>query len=134
MYLDFDVRWGLAHWWSPHITSLESVLDWVFPSQPPYPTSGESGLYVLLSAYKVYIKDPLLLTEGARCSSVVTAFAHVPMGRHGRPIELFLVPASAPHGMCYTVCGMVHIKEPLLLIRKSSLAHVVTSAVFLSLF
>ena len=25
------------------------------------------------------------------------------------------------HGMCYPVCGMVHIKEPLLLIRKSSL-------------
>ena len=24
-------------------------------------------------------------------------------------------------GMCYTVCGMVHIKEPLLLIDKSSL-------------
>ena len=24
------------------------------------------------------------------------------------------------HGMCYPVCGMVHIKEPLLLIRKSN--------------
>ena len=24
-------------------------------------------------------------------------------------------------GMCYSVCGMVHIKEPLLLIDKSSL-------------
>ena len=24
------------------------------------------------------------------------------------------------HGMCYPVCGMVHIKEPLLLIEKSS--------------
>ena len=24
------------------------------------------------------------------------------------------------HGMCYTVCGMVHIKEPLLLIDKNS--------------
>ena len=41
---------------------------------------------------------------------------------HGGPIELFLVPASAPrHGMCNPVCGMVHIKEPLLLIGKSSL-------------
>ena len=42
----------------------------------------------------------------------------------GGPIELFLVPASAPRlvikgrGMCYPVCGMVHIKEPLLLIDK----------------
>ena len=39
--------------------------------------------------------------EGARCSSVVRAFAHGAMGRRidpswGGPIELFLVPASAP--------------------------------------
>ena len=59
------------------------------------------------------------------------AFAHGAMGRRidpswGGPIELFLVPASVPHwcnkdrGMCYPVCGMVHIKEPLLLIGMSS--------------
>ena len=40
-------------------------------------------------------------TQGARCSSVVRAFAHGAMGRRidpswGEPIELFLVPASAP--------------------------------------
>ena len=38
---------------------------------------------------------------GARCSSVVRAFAHGAMGRQidpswGGPIELFLVPASGP--------------------------------------
>ena len=63
----------------------------------------------------------------ARCSSVVRAFAHGAMGRridpsYGEPIELFLVRASNKGcGMCYPVCGMVHIKEPLLLIGKSSL-------------
>ena len=41
-----------------------------------------------------------LCTYGARCSSVVRAFAHGAMGRRidpswGGPIELFLVPASA---------------------------------------
>ena len=40
--------------------------------------------------------------QGARCSSVVRAFAHGAMGRRidpswGGPIELFLVPASAPY-------------------------------------
>ena len=40
-------------------------------------------------------------SQGARCSSVVRAFAHGAMGRRidpswGGPIELFLVPASAP--------------------------------------
>ena len=33
-------------------------------------------------------------------------------------------------GMCYTVCWIMHIKEPLLLIGKSS--YVVAAAVFLS--
>ena len=70
---------------------------------------------------------------GARCSSVVRAFAHGAMGRRidpswGGPIELFLVQASALrlvqqrcNCMYYPVCGMMHIKEPLLLIGKSSL-------------
>ena len=43
---------------------------------------------------------------------------------HGGPIELFLVLASAlrvAKAVCYPVSGMMHIKEPLLLIRKSSL-------------
>ena len=42
-----------------------------------------------------------LFIYGARCSSVVRAFARGAMGRRidpswGEPIELFLVPASAP--------------------------------------
>ena len=42
-----------------------------------------------------------VIGAGARCSSVVRAFAHGAMGRRidpswGGPIELFLVPASAP--------------------------------------
>ena len=43
----------------------------------------------------------VLIKAGARCSSVVRAFAHGAMGHRidpswGGPIELFLVPASAP--------------------------------------
>ena len=38
---------------------------------------------------------------------------------HGGPIELLLVPASAPR-LEYPVLGMVRIKELLLLIGKSS--------------
>ena len=72
--------------------------------------------------------------SGARCSSVVRAFAHGAMGRRidpswGEPIELFLVPGQCSRTgvtkavVCaiLPVCGMVHIKEPLLLIAKSSL-------------
>ena len=48
---------------------------------------------------------------------------HVP---HGEPMDVFHVPAvlydwcNKGRGVCYPVCGMVHIKEPLLLIGKSS--------------
>ena len=66
---------------------------------------------------------------------MVRAFAHGAMGRQidpswGGPIEPFLIPASVldwcnkGYGMCYPVCGMVQIKEPLLLIGKNSLCGV----------
>ena len=64
-----------------------------------------------------------LLLGAGRSSEV----EHSLMGRRidpswGGPIELFLVPASNKvRGMSYPVCGMVHIREPLLLIDKSSL-------------
>ena len=67
----------------------------------------------------------MLSIPGARCSSVVRAFACGAMVRRidpswGGPIELFLDWCNEGRGMCYPVCGMVHIKEPLLLIGKSS--------------
>ena len=47
------------------------------------------------------VRERLRNIRGARCSSVVRAFAHGAMGRWidpswGGPIELFLVSASAP--------------------------------------
>ena len=68
---------------------------------------------------------------GVRCSFVVRAFTHGVMGRgsilHGvDPLSYFSFQpvlhdwCDKGHGMCYPVCGMVHIKEPLLLIGKSS--------------
>ena len=48
-----------------------------------------------------YLTELAFSLDGARCSSMVRAFAHGAMGRRinpswGGPIELFLVPASAP--------------------------------------
>ena len=58
---------------------------------------------------------------------MVRAFAHGAICRRidpswGGPIEIFLVPASGltKAVVCIIVCGMMHIKEPLLLIGKSS--------------
>ena len=65
---------------------------------------------------------------------MVRAFAHGAMGRRIDPSWVCVNPLSYfsfqpvlhdwcnnDHGMCYPVCGMVHIKEPLLVIGKSSL-------------
>ena len=63
---------------------------------------------------------------------MVRAFAHGAMGRWIDPswVDPLSYISFQPvlhdwcnkrRGMCYTVCGMVHIKEPLLLIDKSSL-------------
>ena len=51
-------------------------------------------------SYVVVAKQPTSFVFGARCSSVVRAFAHGAMGRRidpswSGPFELFLVPASA---------------------------------------
>ena len=63
---------------------------------------------------------------------MVRAFAHGAIGRRidpswGDPLSYFSFQpvlhdwCNKGRGMCYPVCGMVHIKEPLLLIDKSSL-------------
>ena len=89
------------------------------------------SLCVELSQNRPFIHS--FIDWGARCSSVVRAFAHGAMGRRidpswGEPTELYFSFQPVLHdwcnkgrGMCYPVCGMVHMKEPLLLIGKSSL-------------
>ena len=57
---------------------------------------------------------------------MVRAFAHGAMGRRidpswGGPMSYILLKPVLTTGMCYPVCGVMHIKEPLLLIGKSSL-------------
>ena len=50
---------------------------------------------------------------------MVRAFAHGAMGCRIDPSWVHDW-CNKGRGMCYPVCGMVHIKEPLLLIGKSS--------------
>ena len=73
---------------------------------------------------------------GERCSSVVRAFTHGAMGLRidpswgggvcVDPLSYFSFQpvlhdwCNKGCGICYPVCGMVHVKEPLLLIGKSS--------------
>ena len=63
---------------------------------------GGGGGWGLITEYVVMFKHfKVSGITGARCSSVVRAFAHGAMGRRidpswGGPMDLFLVPASAP--------------------------------------
>ena len=59
---------------------------------------------------------------------MVRAIAHGTMGRRlVDPLSYFSFQpvlhdwSNKGHGMCYPICGMMHIEEPLLLIGKSSL-------------
>ena len=70
-----------------------------------------------------------LSAHGAKCSSVVRAFAHGTMDRRIDPSwwTHWAISCSSQCSMtdirpdmCYPVCGMVDIKDPLLLIGKSS--------------
>ena len=74
---------------------------------------------------KRFEDDNELITAGARCSSVVQwvvgSILYVV-----DPLSYFSFQpvlhdwCNKGRGMCYPVCGMMHIKEPLLLIGKSS--------------
>ena len=60
-----------------------------------------SAQTIYMDCFNLHDQAMALILGGARCSSVVRAFAHGAMGRRidpswGGPIELFLVPASAP--------------------------------------
>ena len=62
-----------------------------------------------------------LIIKGAGCSSEVERSLMV-RGSSDRSFMPVLHDwCNKGRGMCYPVCGMVHIKEPLLLIDKSSL-------------
>ena len=51
------------------------------------------------------------------------AYVIIQYPKYTNPLSYFLFHdwCNKGRGMCYPVCGMVHIKEPLLLIDKSSL-------------
>ena len=99
------------------------------------PWSDSTGFSLILSGLLLYIQHDITINKmhsvcykGARCSSVVRAFAHGAMGHRINPSLGYFSFQPVPHdwcnkgcGMCYPVCGMMHIKEPLLLIEKSSL-------------
>ena len=108
-----------------HITKLKmsASLNKTFPSS-------FFLLFFYCINFVIYTRT-LIRFRGARCSSVVRAFVHGAMGRRIDPswwthwaISRFQPVlhdwCNKGCGMCYPVCVMVHIKEPLLLIRKSS--------------
>ena len=71
--------------------------------------------------YWYLIKCLVSIIKGARCISEVRAFAHGAMGYRIDP-SWWTHWAISHSSQCSTtgVCGMVHIKDPLLLIGKSS--------------
>ena len=82
--------------------------------------------YFLWDYWVIGLLPQAVLLYGARCSFVIRAFAHDAMGLRIDPSWWFhsVISRSSQfnkcRGMCYPLCGMMYIKEPLLLIGKSS--------------
>ena len=91
---------------------------WAISRSSQCSTTGVSCLWVM------HIKDPLLLIrKSSPCGSSRFSFSIL----HGvDPLSYFSFQpmlhdwCNKGCGMCYPVCGVMHIKYPLLLIRKSS--------------
>ena len=87
------------------------------------------GFFLIQNYFRAYIictwcdgsSDRSPMVGPLSCSSVVRAFVHGAMGHRIDPtLNYFSYWCNKHCGMCYPVCGMMHIKEPLLLIGKSS--------------
>ena len=86
--------------------------------------------YAILTKKSTYLFTSSLhsfnICWGARCSSVVRAFAYADRSFMVDPLSYFAFQpelhdwCNKGRGMCYPVYGMMYIKEPLLLIEKSS--------------
>ena len=113
-------------WFSTIAYHLEGPVFLIWHNRWVIVTSTNQSLSICKMLKKINHIVRLPIFRGARCSSVVRAFAHGAMGHRIDPIELFSFQPvlhdlyNKGCGMCYPVCGMMHIKEPLLLIRKSS--------------
>ena len=105
----------------------DQTIGWAFEERCSHYAVPRSGLLTV----EWFISNPCINTrechcclEGARCSFVVRAFAHRTMGR--RSLSYFSFHpvlhdwCNKGRGMCYPVCGVVHTKDPILLIGKSS--------------
>ena len=106
--------WGNKSYWMHRV----STVTYIHQSQP--------SLHLLLINFTSNSD-----LAGARCSSVVRASAYGAMNGRINPSrwthwaisrsnQCYTTGFNKCRGMCYHVCGMVHIKEPLLLIGECS--------------
>ena len=93
-------------------------------------TGGSLGRAIIykcdISTSSAFLQTVHYQNHGARCSTVVRTFACRAMSRRIDPLSYFSFQpepndwCNKGRGMCSPVCELMHIKEPLLLIEKSS--------------
>ena len=89
--------------------------------------SGCSTTELHLTPKVQWIVGSIPLSGSIKLFQCTTTDVTKPVACHIWPLSYFSFQpvlhdwCNKGHGMCYPVCGMVHIKEPLLLIDKSSL-------------
>ena len=134
----FTQRWRIF----PHITLTTTEIS-LSGLQILYTVTRQCVCFILGAAPNVWdvclgLRDSSVFVSGRKLCSCLTLLHHhmvrwvVGSILHGvNPLIYFSFQpvlhdwCNKGRGMCYPVCGMVHIKEPLLLIGKSSLCGMV---------
>ena len=104
-------------------TNCGGIVECNCPQSDHFPLGPRTVTYLL----RVSTRSGFGHVPVARCSSMATAFAHGAMNRRIDPSWCYFLFQPGFHDwcnkgrvICYPVCGMMHIKEPLLLIGNSS--------------
>ena len=109
-----------------HYIGTCRIIHYLYTISTFYSTLVKNNTIILLARYEIILSKPHLVME--RDGKSVRSWCD------GSSDRSFMVDAlsyfsfqpvlhdrcNKGRGMCYPVCGMVHIKEPLLLIGKSS--------------
>ena len=106
--------------WRPRVSSLAILIPSTFFNAYFTFTKREPSAYLstyqstyIIYIHTIYIYQYICLsTSLSVCLLYVRYFSFQPVLHNW---------SNKGHGMCYPLCGMVHIKEPLLLIGQSSL-------------
>ena len=97
----------------------QEIAQWVHPMNDRFDDPSHHERTLLPRSYIFYLMYPNDVSKLAEIDLIVLAYSYGSNIILAKPV--LHDRCNKGRGMCYSVCGMMHIKEPLLLIIMSSL-------------